>query len=200
MTWNNPLNLLFVGALIAGGYSHSDGSGLKSAEVFNPMTGHSCPVGDLPQPRYNAPICSNLFCGGSGSPDSKRSCDKFDGSYSFTRLPVTLVEQRHFHLCWGLKSGEVILLGGRDSQRTTEKVSADGSSSSASFSLPYDTQQSCGIDLGDYFVVTGGYNGISTVTQYSETGFDKHLANLKQGRRLHACSKFVDQNGRTVCY
>ena len=62
---------------------------------------------------------------------------------------------------------------------------------------------SCGIDLGDYFVVTGGEIAaveVDTVTRYSETGFDKDLAPLKQGRRLHACSKFVDQNGRTVCY
>ena len=59
---------------------------------------------------------------------------------------------------------------------------------------------SCGIDLGDYFVVTGGYNGLDKVAQYSETGFDKYLANLNEGRDRHACTKFVDQSGNTVRY
>ena len=48
--------------------------------------------------------------------------------------------------------------------------------------------------------MTGGFSAKDTVDQYSETGFDKDLARLNQGRRLHACSKFVDDNGKTVCY
>ena len=126
-----------LGFIIAGGYK--SGSNLRSAEVFNPVTGHSCPVEDLPQTRRDAPLCNNMFCGGYGSPDPDRYCEMFDGSSSFTTLPVTLEEKRFNHLCWGLKSGEVILLGGTDSKRTTERVSADGSSSSPDFSLRYDT-------------------------------------------------------------
>ena len=125
------------GFIIAGGYKSRI---LNSAEVFNPATGHSCPVGDLPQTRRDTQMCNSMLCGGYGSPEPDRSCEMFDGSYSFTRLPVTLVERRDDHLCWGLKSGEVILLGGSSSKRTTERVSADGSSSSADFSLPYDTE------------------------------------------------------------
>lgn len=85
-------------------------------------------------------MCNNMICGGYGSPDPDRSCEMFDGSYSFTKLPVSLVEKRDDHLCWGLNTGEVILFGGADSKGTTERVSADGSSSSAGFTLPYDTQ------------------------------------------------------------
>ena len=48
--------------------------------------------------------------------------------------------------------------------------------------------------------MTGGDPARDTVTRYSETGFDKDLANLKQGRRLHACTKFVDGSGKTVSY
>ena len=48
--------------------------------------------------------------------------------------------------------------------------------------------------------MTGGARARYTVTQYSESGFDKDLANLKQGRRLHACTKFVDGSGKTVSY
>jgi len=99
----------------------------------------------------------------------------FDGISSFTRLPVSLVQRRDDHLCWGLQSGEVILFGSYDSKRTTERVSADGLSSSTDFNLPYDTSYSCGIDLGDYFIVTGGYEDRDTVAKYSQTGFIKYL-------------------------
>ena len=59
----------------------------------------------------------------------------------------------------------------------------------------------CGIDLGEYFVVTGGgYPDMDTVTLYSEAGFVKDLARLKQGRYKHACSKFVDEIGNNVCF
>ena len=113
---------------------------LRSAEVFNPVTGQSDPVEDLLHPRSHAPMCNNMICGGSESHDTSRSCEIFDGISSFTRLPVTLLERRYNHLCWALKTGEVILLGGKHSKRTTERISADGSSSSANFSLPYRTR------------------------------------------------------------
>ena len=136
--WTNSLTgtNLVLGFLIAGGSTLT--ADRRSAEVFNPVTGNSCPVGDLPEARFRASMCNNMIFGGFTS-GSERSCEMFDGSSSFTRLPVTLVERRDDHLCWGLKSGEVILLGGSNSKRTTERVSADGSSSSADFSLPYDT-------------------------------------------------------------
>ena len=71
---------------------------------------------------------------------SYRSCVKFQGNGTFTPLPVRLVEERVGHLCWGLPSGEVLLLGGYGSPTTTERVHTDGSSSSADFTLPYDTR------------------------------------------------------------
>ena len=120
-----------------GGYS---GDPLDSSEVFNPTTGTSCAAGILPQSKQDASMCNNMICGGYGKPtDPDQTCELFDGVSSFTRLPVTLLEKRDDLPCWGLKSGEVNLFGGTDSTRTTERVSADGSSSAADFSLPYDT-------------------------------------------------------------
>ena len=72
--------------------------------------------------------------------ETKKSCEKFDGISSFTSLPVRLVKERNNHLCWGLKSGDVLLLGGYHSHTTTERVSADGSSSKLDFKLPYRIQ------------------------------------------------------------
>ena len=56
----------------------------------------------------------------------------------------------------------------------------------------------CGIDLGDSYVVTGGYYSLQRVTQYSLTGEVTYLADLQQGRYGHACTSFIDDNGVTV--
>ena len=118
--------------LIVGG---EHGGRLNSVDKFNTETGDSRYVGDQPHVANGGTLCNNLFCG--GYPNHK-SCVKFNGNGTFTPLPLTLVQLRSFHLCWGLPSGDMLLLGG-DSKRTTERVSANGLSSTADFSLPYDT-------------------------------------------------------------
>ena len=59
------------------------------------------------------------------------------------------------------------------------------------------------MEIGDKYVVTGGRNGsrlasISTVAEYSQSGFVKYLTPMNTPRRSHACSKFVTDNGDTV--
>ena len=50
-------------------------------------------------------------------------------------------------------------------------------------------------------MVTGGAFGASKkVAQYSVTGEVTYLAELNNGRSYHACSKYEDDNGRTVRY
>ena len=108
-------------------------------ETFNPETGESCIVGRLPEVRTAHTLCNNLLCGGNGIPSesTRRQCLLFDGLSSFTSLPVTLVKGREMHMCWSLPSGDVMLIGGPRVKNTTEIVSKDGSSSTASFDLPY---------------------------------------------------------------
>ena len=127
-----------------GGYVINGHSPLNSAEIFltkKPQVG-SCPVGNLNQARYFPTMCHNMVCGGGGQrrKNAENSCEKFDGKFRFTSLPVRLVQKRIYHLCWGLKSGDVLLLGGYTSSSSTERVSADGSSSSLDFKLPYKTR------------------------------------------------------------
>ena len=129
---------LHAGILTVGGYGTS--GFLSTAEIFNPKTGRSCKIGDIPVATYGLSLCGNLACGGWGS---QQSCSRFDGAGTFTALSVTLREERVYHLCWQLQSGEVLLLGGGtsvDSVSTTERLSADGSSSTADFNLPYDIE------------------------------------------------------------
>ena len=120
------------GILTVGGWNSGY---LSTAEIFNPITGRSCKIGDLPVATYFSTLCGNLVCGGD---KTTNSCSRFNAEGIFTALSVTLIEARRNHLCWGLPSGDVLLLGGRDSGSTTERVSADRSSSSADFNLPYD--------------------------------------------------------------
>ena len=121
------------------GGKNSEGR-LSSAEEFNPEKRHSCAVGDIPKDNFGGSLCNNMYCGGAGAFVST-SCVRFHGNGTFTPLPVTLVKPRYTHICWGLPSGEVILMGGwsSSSKTNTERVSADGSSSSPDFNLPYDT-------------------------------------------------------------
>ena len=56
----------------------------------------------------------------------------------------------------------------------------------------------CGIDLGDSYVVTGGWHSPQKVTQYTLTYEVTYLADLRQGRHYHACTSFIDDNGVTV--
>ena len=122
------------GFLIAAGTKA--GNNLLPTEKLNPFSNKSCPSGDIKRARKFASFCNNLLCGGD---PTFRSCEKFDGISTFEELPVSLVEKRKNHLCWGLQSGEVLLLGGEHSWSNTELVSADGKSSSANFTLPYET-------------------------------------------------------------
>ena len=122
-----------------GGYRN--GKAINSAEIFNPVTRRTCSAGHLKQTRSLHTMCNNMVCGGWTREGNRagRSCEKFDGISSFTSLPVRLVKHRYRHLCWGLKSGDVLLFGGLETS-TTERVSADGSSSKLEFKLPYQIE------------------------------------------------------------
>jgi len=183
------------GILTVGG---SDGSGdISTAEIFNPKSGRSCKIGDIPVATRFLSLCGNLACGGFRH---DKSCSRFDGPGTFTALSVTLREQRSGHLCWQLQSGSVLLLGGVHSGSTTEKLAADGSLSTPDFNLPYNISNACAIELDGKLIVTGGYYGtvIKTVAEFTETGQVTYLADLQKQRSWHACSKFVDDNGETA--
>ena len=122
------------GILTVAGYG---GNKFSRAEIFNPRSGRSCEIGDIPVATDSLTLCGNLACGGS---NSEKSCSRFDGAGTFTALSVTLREKRWGHLCWQLQSGSVLLLGGGKSRSTTERLrtSWNGTSSTADFRLPYD--------------------------------------------------------------
>ena len=88
-------------------------------------------------------MCNNIICGGfwiqppPGKPDPiDRSCIKWDTeAKNWKNLTVKLKESRDNHVCWGLRSGEVLLFGGADHKSNAEKLSKDGKSSKIAFDL-----------------------------------------------------------------
>ena len=108
---------------------------LKKVELFNPLSGRSCTLPDLPREMRAPSHCGNLLC-------MDKSCLKINPTGSFSPASVRLLQYRRDHLCWSLPGGggEVMLLGGYRSPTTTEIVSADGSSTKPSWDLKYKTQ------------------------------------------------------------
>ena len=126
------------GLLIVGGSIDNHGT-TSTAEIFDPKSGRVCKVADLPVTNRDISVCGNIVCGGKWTPNS---CFRLEVDGTFTTLPVTLTVERENHLCWDLPSGEILLLGGQKGRapRTTDRVSADGSSSAPDFDLPYTVQ------------------------------------------------------------
>ena len=60
------------------------------------------------------------------------------------------------------------------------------------------SRDSCGIDLGEKYVVIGGVGAERKVIQYGPTGFDRVLPELQQGRYSHACAKFENGERKMV--
>ena len=125
--------LIIPGFLISGGWPESSN---KKVELYNPATGNSCRVQDLQQDRRRHSSCGGLICG-DFEPSSWQSCERITGTEVSPLPSLTLTDMRRDHLCWRLPGDKILLLGG-DSLYTTEIIR--GTSSSASFQLPYKTE------------------------------------------------------------
>ena len=87
--------------------------------------------------------------------------------------------------------------------QTTELVNLGGSASAAAFNLMLPVLNSCGIDMGDQYVVIGGWDrenqiGLRKVRLYNDNGFVRSLPDLILGRYAHACARFQNGNGEMV--
>ena len=104
---------------------------LKSVEAYNPHTKKICKLPDLLYAVNGHSHCGGLIC-------SDKSCLKL-GPMSFVKATVSLKQSRRYHLCWNVPEG-VLLLGGADSQSTTELVLRDGSASVSEFKLTHPAE------------------------------------------------------------
>merc|ERR1711902_458916 len=180
--------------IISGGYP-LDSAGI-SVEVFVPTTGQHCQLPSLPGGRRSDhSVNDRTICGGgvyNVYSASRRSCLTLNSNGNWLET-TSLLEQRYHHSSWASPSG-LILMGGRGSKRTTEKIEADGTST-YSFELKYDIDLACPINLGSTVVITGDRHDQTRVTEYSEAGFSRDLPQLQQGRYQHGCNYFNNQDG-----
>ena len=130
LAWRRPYRL--PGFIITGG---DNSASEKRVEIFNPITRRACPLPYLPKNMLGHSQCGNLLCSG-------RSCLKMNSTGSFSPAPVSLLQDRYQHLCWSLPGGggEVMLLGGGYSERTTEVISSNFNSTKPSWDLKYKTE------------------------------------------------------------
>ena len=128
--------LLFVGVLISGGW---DSSVRRKVELVNLVTKQSCVLPELTKERFDHSSANGVVCGG-GDSTARTSCvDISSGSWSSDNYQP--IRQRYTHVAWNVRAGEVILLGGWDSesQRTTDVVYTNGTVVPG-FNLHYDVR------------------------------------------------------------
>merc|ERR1711974_118809 len=63
------------------------------------------------------------------------------------------------------------------------------------FNLEYSLVEACAINLDQKLILTGGYSYLNRVSEYSQSGFTRDLPQLQQGRRVHGCSYFENEEG-----
>ena len=120
------LTIIFEGIVITGG---NDGGGtLTTTELFNPSTGKSCSIKDLPMNRIHHTLDqledgSLVACGGGTSSNTRKTCVRFGGSAPHGEWTdySTLVYNRYGHTSF-VSQGKILLMGGEGSRKTTELV------------------------------------------------------------------------------
>ena len=191
--------------LITGGYN---GAPMKSAEIFDPVKKTSCSLPKLPEPRNQHTQDGDLACGGGDGASTTITCVKWSPLEGTWTKSHNGGFSRYGHLSWATDSG-VHLIGGV-SFLSSKKVMLDGSVED-SFVLKYSTRfySVHFIKISEYFIfdrfacaipdqekkeliITGGQFTQTTVSVYSEAGWQRNWASLNQGRYGHACGSYVN--------
>lgn len=178
------------GLLLSGG----DG-GTTIVEVYDPSTGLSCSLPNLPEGRIYHTMDGLIVCG--GGPSSKTTCLTFtSGEWVVSH---TLVNQRMVHVSWQTDQG-LLLMGGGNMPFSSEILPTTGDQGVESFAMQYDTRNACSMpDLtSDSVIVTGGYKNLQTVSRYDINGFVEDLPSLVERRAYHSCGSYLRGDGTQV--
>ena len=117
------------------------GSGAEqSAEVFRPWSNTSCQLPSLPDVRYGHVQSDQLLCGGGWDSSTWRSCLQWNLQGGWTRLPLTLSEERWGSSIWS-RGDQLVIMGGVSvaARESSETLSSDGAVTSRSFRMKYKT-------------------------------------------------------------
>ena len=119
--------------LITGGYKRVP---LSSVEIFDPNNvSLSCSLPNMTVDRYYPASVGLVVCGGKNinpdggwGDDAGTTCETLDTDTGLWNISHTLKEKRGGHVMWRTPSGKIMLMGGWDSENTTEVLKDDGSS------------------------------------------------------------------------
>ena len=131
------VNISISAAILITGGDETD----QSAEVFRPWSNTSCQLPSLPDVRYGHVQSDQLLCGGGWDSSTWRSCLQWNLQGGWTRLPLTLSEERHGSSLWA-RGDQLVIMGGFSdaAEESSESVSSDGAVSRGSFAIKYKTR------------------------------------------------------------
>ena len=186
--------------LITGGYDVHDDDDPPTmiAEVWTADGERRCSL-----PRINSghqwighTVTGHLMCGGVFG----KNCWKFE--FNEWREIARLREKRVYHVSWDLGEEGVMLLGGLETRDTAVLVTPGGDIQDQTWTLQYDSTHSCGVDLGDSVLITGGASSrdhaVATVHEYNKQGHVRDWPRMRDARREHGCASYWNSEHRRV--
>jgi len=181
------------GILISGG----DAPNYLSVELFQPSSGFSCQLPDLPDPTYEHTMDSLTVCGGgTDNSTTPTTCTTLTGGVWVPSY--NLVQQRWYHSSWRGEEG-LVLLGGSHSEKTSE-ILLPGGTSVPYFDMKYRTGAACAIPdhTTGTVTITGGVHTSSMVSQYGKYGWVQDLPSMNIPRWSHGCGAYYREDGTRV--
>jgi len=184
----------------------SDIFGIKTSEVFPPSP---CSVPPLEEGRQSHSLSvlggALVVCGGEKNDypfKSSFNCSTWSpGADSWTYFSSTRLV-RSEHLAWSPPSrpDTILLLGGRDNRNPEHNSRTTGEEvpGGATFTLPHEVINSCGVEDNGTFVVIGGVN-FNFVTRFGPMGSVlEELTPLPNNRSNHACGHYPTEEGKAL--
>jgi len=189
---NTPLPASSLeGILVVGGLG-----AYRSAEVFIPATGKSCPYPDVPFEALGTTLDSveglPTLCGHndiSDPSDPREWCVQLtppSRTGEWKLFASTLEDERKNHMSWVSSSGLVLMGDG-----VTELVPYGGKI----FDMKHLTSYACTIPDKDSVILTGGITGgvgeTTLVERYNLQGLVEKLPSLNEARYKHGCGSYT---------
>jgi len=156
-----------------------------------------CKLPDFPERRYGHSQHGLTSCGGqNGNGSFYNSCMTLtDGGWADNE--VSLLDKRYIHLSFLRPDGKIQLMSGHpyyiDDGKSTEVVDLEAKTSVPGYDLNRESDFSCGIQHGDYFVITGVENEV-----YDINGFVEELPSLNTPRKEHGCGHYKNNDDKVV--
>jgi len=175
-------------------------TGSRKNELLYANGTRFCKLPDFPELRSGHSQHGLTTCAGNshnGSIGIHTSCITLkDGGW--TDNDVSLLDKRYYHESFLRPDGKIQLMSGNPSDiedgKSTEVVDLEAKTSVSGFDLIEDySSHTCGIQPGDYVVITGYKNDV-----YDINGFVKSFPSLNTPRKSHGCGHYKNNDNKVV--